>query len=222
MAEVIPAIIVKNFTQLQEKVSLVKEYVNVVQVDIVDGVFVHNTTWPYVGDQGELVALVSEERGLPFWEEVDYEFHLMIEKPEEHIEEWIKAGASRIIVQYEAVKDMHAIIDQCRAVQVEVGIAIKPSTNISVLEPFIHQIDCIQCMGSDELGRHGAPLDLSVLEKIKTLREKYPEMNIAIDIGVHENTVRELMDAGVDTLVAGSAIFDAENTAEVIANFQNM
>ncbi len=115
---------------------------------------------------------------------------------------------------------MQEIIDQCKAVSVEIGIALKPSTDNELLTPFISQIDCIQCMGNEELGRHGSPLDVSVLEKIKTLREKYPEMNIAIDIGVHEETASSLVDAGVDTLVAGSAIFNVENIAKAIEDLK--
>lgn len=220
MTQVIPAIITKNFKHLEDKIVLVKDYCDFVQVDITDGKFTFNMTWPYTGDQGEFAALLSEEKGLPFWDEVDYEFHLMIEKPEEVVDQWIKIGASRIIVQYEAVTDMQHIIDQCKVAQVQIGIALKPSTDIGVLDEYIEHIDCIQCMGNEELGRHGSPLDLSVLEKIKTLREKYPEMNIAIDIGVHPDTASSLVDAGVDTLVAGSAIFDVENIAEAIENLR--
>ncbi len=220
MTIVVPAIITKNFKLLEEKVSLVKDFVEYVQVDITDGKFTHNITWPYVGDTGEYAQLVQEEIGLPFWEEVDYEFHLMVEKPELTVSDWIKAGASRIIIQFESTTEMRAIIDMCHAASVEVGIALKPSTDSELLVPFISDICCIQCMGNEELGRHGAPLDMSVLEKIKMLREKYPNMNIAIDIGVHEDTVNDLVDAGADTLVAGSAIFDAENIEQAIRDLE--
>lgn len=222
MTHVTPAIIVKNFKQLEEKISLVKDYVDFVQVDITDGKFTHNLTWPYIGDEGEYSQLVTEERGLPFWEEVDYEFHLMVERPEDTVGDWIKMGASRIIVQIESTENMQGIIDQCKGASVQVGIALKPSTDIEFLVPFIGEIDCIQCMGNEELGRHGAPLDVSVLEKIKTLREKYPEINIAIDIGVHADTAESLVDAGADTLVAGSAIFDAENIKQAISDLSQV
>ncbi len=220
MTSVTPAIIVKNFKQLEDKIALVKDYCDFVQVDITDGKFTHNQTWPYIGDNGEYAQLATEEIGLPFWEEVDYEFHLMVEKPEETVADWIKMGASRIIVQIESTEKMQEIIDQCKASSVEIGIALKPSTDNELLAPFIEHINCIQCMGNDELGRHGAPLDVEVLEKIKELREKYPEMNIAIDIGVHQETVGDLIDAGVDTLVAGSAIFDAENIEAAIRDLE--
>ncbi|MHB1316426.1 MAG: ribulose-phosphate 3-epimerase [Minisyncoccota bacterium] len=220
MTEVIPAIIVKNFKQLEEKVSLVKDYVSFVQVDITDGKFTHNITWPYTGDEGELEKLVGEDSGLPFWEDVDYEFHLMIENPEVTIEQWIKMGASRIVVQIESVTDMQSIIDQCKAAEVKLGIALRPSTDIEVIGKYINDIDCIQCMGNEELGRHGSSLDISVLDKIRILREKYPDMRIAIDIGVHEDTVSMILDAGADVLVAGSAIFDAENIRDAIENLR--
>jgi len=222
MTIVIPAIITKNFTQLENKVALVKDYTEFVQVDITDGKFTHNMTWPYIGDEGEYAQLVTEEIGLPFWEEVDYEFHLMIEKPEETVGEWIKIGASRIIIQIESTEKMQEIIDQCKTAGVAVGIALKPSTDNKLLAPYTEQIDCIQCMGNEELGRHGAPLDVSVLEKIKFLRETYPDINIAIDIGVHKETAGDLVDAGADTLVAGSAIFDTENVAEAIRYFEEI
>jgi len=220
MITVIPAIITKNFKHLEDKISLVKDFVDSVQVDITDGKFTYNLTWPYTGDAGEYAQLATEEIGLPFWEEVDYEFHLMIEKPEDTLGDWIKMGASRIIVHIESTEKMQEIIDVCKAASVEIGIALKPGTDNELLVPFVGQIDCIQCMGNEELGRHGAPLDVSVLEKIKNLREKYPEMNIAIDIGVHADTASSLVDAGVDTLVAGSAIFDAENIEAAIRDLE--
>lgn len=220
MTQVIPAIIVKNFKQLEERVSEIKDFVDLVQVDITDGVFTHNMTWPYMGDTGELASLMQEDIGLPFWEDIDYEFHLMIEKPEESIGQWIKIGASRIVVQLESVIDMQRIIDECRASQVGVGIAIKPSTDISILHQYISDIDCIQCMGNEELGRHGSPLDLTVVEKIKTLREQYPDIDIAIDIGVHLDTASMLVDAGVTKLVAGSAIFDSPNKESAIRDLE--
>jgi len=214
MTKVIPAIIAKNFKHIEEKVSKVKDFVDVVQVDIVDGIFVPKATWPYVGDEGELAQLVSQEMGLPFWEDVDYEFHLMIEKPEATIGQWIAMGASRIIVQIETVTDMNAIIEECKASQVQVGTALKPSTDNSVLTPWVEKIDCIQCMGNDILGRHGVPLEQDVLEKIHTLRTMYPDMEISIDIGVNKDTVAELVDAGVTTFVAGSAVFEGEGSIE--------
>lgn len=208
MTTVIPAIIARNFKQIEERVLEVKDFVNMVQVDIVDGVFVPKATWPYVGDEGEYARLVDQEIGLPFWEDVDYEFHLMIEKPEDTIGQWISMGASRIIVQIETVSDMNAIIEQCKASQVQVGIALKPSTDINTLSLWVEKIDYIQCMGNDMLGRHGVPLQAGVLEKIRTLRTLYPDMEISIDIGVNKDTVTDLVDAGVTTLVAGSAVFE--------------
>src|ERR1700735_3900520 len=101
--QVVPAIIPKDFTELGEEVSKVKEYVSLVQVDVADGIYVHTKTWPYINDTGEYANLVEEMIGLPEWEDIDYEMHLMVEHPETVVEDWIKAGANSIIVPIETV-----------------------------------------------------------------------------------------------------------------------
>ena len=208
MASIIPAIIPSSFQHLQSEVEKVKDLVSLVQVDIADGLFVKNKTWPYVGDTGEFEKLTREELGLPFWEDVDYEFHLMIENPQACIEDWIHAGASSIIVQIEARTDMESVIAMCKAAEVSFGLSLKPSTDISKISPFVDKIDFLQCMGSNDLGHHGATLDVSVYDKIKQLHTLYPNVPIAVDIGVSEETAPKFVAAGATKLVSGGAIFE--------------
>src|SRR6185369_1128880 len=101
MAEVVPAIIPENFEHLTAEVEKIKDFVNLVQVDIADGVFDNDRTWPFIGDKGDFEKLLSEEVGLPFWEDLDYEFHLMIDEPEKSLDNWIRIGATNIIVHIE-------------------------------------------------------------------------------------------------------------------------
>src|SRR5574337_1281408 len=103
MVEIIPAVIPEKFSDIEHEVQKVKDLVKLVQIDIDDGRFVEAKSWPYVGDTGEFEKLIKEEIGLPFWEDVDYEFHLMIENPEQSLENWIRLGASGIIVQVESI-----------------------------------------------------------------------------------------------------------------------
>ncbi len=222
MAEIIPAIIPKDFRHLREQVGIVKDLVNTVQIDICDGIFVKNQSWPYRGDEGEFEQLSREEIGLPCWEDVNYEFHLMIADPEATLEEWIALGATSIVVHIEAVKNMELIIDMCRGSEVKIGLAIKPSTPLSALAPYGEQIDCIQCMGSDDIGHHGAELDKRVVEKIRELRDFYPEMPIAIDIGVTEESAQELVDAGATRLVSTTAIYDSGHIEDTISYFRGL
>ncbi len=222
MTTIVPAIIPESFSHLHNEVAKVKDFVSLIQIDIADGKFVKNKTWPYTGDEGEFEKLLREEIILPFWEDVDYEFHLMIESPEKTLEDWIKIGANGIIVQIEAVSDMEGIISMAKVSGVSLGLSIKPSTDIKKVAQVSRQIDFLQCMGSDDLGYHGAKFDNLVLEKIKQLRNLYPDLPIAVDIGVSKETAPDLISAGATKLISGGAIFQSGNIAEIIKFFQNL
>jgi ribulose-phosphate 3-epimerase len=222
MTQVVPAIIPKDFKYLEVEINKVKDYASLVQIDITDGIFTKNKTWPYVGDTGEFAKLVEEELGLPSWEDMDYEMHLMVEHPETVVEDWVKAGVSSIVVHVESITEesMEAIIALCKAAEVLVGLAIKPSTQTGRLAPYGDRIDFIQCMGSDDLGHHGAELNPAIFGRLKELREIYPDMILAVDIGVSEETASELVKAGATKLVAGHAVFENGNIEEAIKNLE--
>jgi ribulose-phosphate 3-epimerase len=221
MTTIVPAIIPKKFSDIVFDVERIKDVVEKVQIDICDGVFVKNTTWPYVGDTGEWPELVSEIIGLPFWEEIDYEFHLMVEHPEAVVRDYINAGASSLVVQVETVTNMKEISDICKASSVNLVVSLKPSTPVATLAQYEGLFDSIQCMGSNALGRHGVNLDETVYEKIRELKKIYSGIPLAIDIGVTNETAPLLVDAGVDVLVAGSAIFESDDVGEEIELLRN-
>jgi ribulose-phosphate 3-epimerase len=200
----------------------VKDFVDCVQVDISDGLFTKFRTWPYIGDTGEMEQLRIQEIGLPFWEDIDYEFHLMVTEPETVVGDWILAGASSIVVHLEAVNDMEAISKMCKASEVSLGLALKPSTDSALIKQYAEVIDCIQCMGSNDLGHHDAVLDESTFARIEKLRELYPNKDIAIDIGVTELTAPQFVDAGVTKLISGGAIFESGDRKEVIEYFRSL
>ncbi len=216
MTKVLPAIIPVNKTQLTEEIEKVSHFADLIQVDISDGVFTNTRTWPYNGqDRDYFEKLKTEEEGWPKWEETDVELHLMVRNPETVLEEWIATGVSSIVAHIEATEDFQKVIDICREKNVSVGIAIKPSTDISKIENFVPQVDFIQVMGSDLLGKHGVELEEKSLEMIKSLRMKFGECIIAIDIGVTEDNAETLVDAGVNKLISGGAILNSDNPKEV-------
>jgi pentose-5-phosphate-3-epimerase len=92
---------------------------------------------------------------------------------------------------------------------------MKPVTEIKEIEKFIPQVDFVQIMGSDSLGKHGISLEEKAVEKIKMLRASYPESIIGIDIGVNTDTSEILISAGANKLIAGSAILDAVDSEAV-------
>jgi ribulose-phosphate 3-epimerase len=216
MITVVPAIIPHTKEQLEEEIKKVAGFAPLVQIDISDGIFVPTKTWPYNGRDEEFFrSLKSEEVGLPMWEDVNFEVHLMVKNPEDVVRDWIYTGAGTIVAHIEATENFQKVIDICRENIVSVGIAIKPSTDISKIDEFVPEVDFIQCMGSDLLGKHGVELEEKAIEQIKTLRRKYPDSIIGIDIGVTEDSAENLVLAGATKLIVGSAILDSDDPEEV-------
>jgi ribulose-phosphate 3-epimerase len=223
MTQVVPALIPHTKAQLEEEISKVSGFAPTIQIDVSDGDFTPIKTWPYNGRDTEYFEkLKGEEEGLPKWQDIDFEIHLMVRNPENVLSDWIKTGAGTIVAHIEATDDFQKVIDMCRESQVSVGVAIKPGTDFSKLEKVISEVDFVQVMGSDELGKHGVELEESAIEMIKKLRRQYPDCIIAIDIGVNEESAEMLTSIGVSKLITGSAVLDAENPEEVFKYFSSL
>lgn len=216
MFKVVPSIIPNSREELENQIELVAPFVRLVQVDICDGIFARPKTWPYnANDVGFFEELKREETGWPKWENVEIEIHLMVQNPETVCQDWIKTGVTSIVAHIEATQNFQKVIDICRGSNVEIWVAIKPGTDVNLLAPFVSQVDGIQVMGSDNIGSQGVELTDTAVEKIKLLRQMYPESIIAVDIGVNLETKDELISAGATKLISGSAILEAENSKEV-------
>ena len=219
MIEVIPAILPKNYEELKNEIALVRGVAKFVQIDICDGVFVKNITWPFLGAgfDEHFKKILNGEEGMPFWEDIDFELDLMVANAVENFDLYTKLGAKRIIFHLEAVGNIEEFKNFLEGVDIyikdsiQMGVAINPSTSLEQLFPLIAQVDFVQCMGNDKIGYHGVELDEKIYEKIKILREKYPDIPIAVDIGVNERTIPILIKAGATKLVAGSAIFNSSD-----------
>lgn len=221
--QTLPAIIPQDKNQLEEEIKLVSGFANLIQVDICDGVFAPNKTWPYNGRDLEYFnSLKKEDTGWPEWEKVDVELHLMVEHPERVVEDWIKTGVSSIVAHIESTEHFQEVIDICKDRSVSIGLALKPSTDLSKLTPFIDQVDFLQVMGSDKIGHHGEKLTEEALSTLSALRERYKDAIIAIDIGVTEETAEKVIAAGANKLIVGGAIINAENPKKVFENLSNL
>ncbi len=235
MIEIIPAIMPDTYEDLLSKAGRVKGLVPLAQIDIMDGAFVKSKSWPYSegGTKREphFVALMAQDEGMPFWEDLDYEIDLMIGEPEKHIDEWLPLGASRLIFHIESIKDMdlfwghdmwkEGARDIGGEKVVQLGLALNPDTSLDAIHPYISKIDFVQCMGIAKIGYQSQPFDERVLTQINALRVAYPNLPISVDGGVNMDTARLLKDAGATRLVSGSAIFGAEYPAEAIADLHN-
>lgn len=230
MIEVIPAILPKNYENLKNEIALVRGVVPLVQIDICDGIFTKNRTWPFLGGDfdAHFNRILNEEEGMPFWEDIDFELDLMVVDAVENFDIYTKLGPKRIIFHIEAVGNLESFKDFLEGMDmyirdsIQIGVAINPGTDLDKILPLISHSDFVQLMGNDNLGSHGVELDEKVYERAKTLREQYPELPIAVDIGVNESTAPSLVDAGVTKLVSGSAIFNASDIIDVIERFRNL
>ncbi len=222
MTEIIPAIIPKNINDLKEKLEKVRRIARFIQIDIIDGKFAPRPSWPYgEGDKESFGKIISEKEGLPFWEDFDFEADLMIENPENAIDDFIKAGFTRLIVHIESTTNLEKIISRARELGTSICLAENIQTPNEEMEKWIDKIDGVQLMGISRIGFQGEPFDDGVISKIKYLRERYPDLIISIDGGVNLESAPRLISAGANRLVAGSAIFESEDIKGTIKKLQN-
>lgn len=230
MVEIIPAIMPHNFQDLEDHARRVCALVPLVQIDVMDGKFVHDASWPYFeGDDKTFSALVKNEQRLPFYDELSYEVDLMVDEPEQVVEDWMSAGVRRIIIHIESTTNMSTIIRDVKIRttstaskhigQVSLGVALNSTTDIAEIEPFIDDIDFVQCMGIAEIGKQGEPFDERVYDQLRKLRKARPALVLSVDGGVHLENARELVVAGANRLVSGSEIFESAKPSETINAF---
>ena len=217
--EIIPAVLPKSFADLESHLSVIHSVAKMVQVDIVDGRFAHNKTWPYK-DHETFEKIVAEEHGLPFWDDLDFEFDLMIQDPHLDIIKFIQAGGSRMVVHADAAGALEGLRilaeakGEAGAFSITTGLALLPSMQPDVLESFESLFDYVQVMGINKVGHQGEAFEPHSLALIERLRRRYPDLVIQVDGGVNLETIESLVLAGANRLVVGSAIFGEDNPEE--------
>lgn len=233
MTEIIPAIMPRSFTELREYVEQAKGLVGMMQIDVMDGVFVPEKNWPYTdGDYEGFLRLAEGDESLDSWAEMDFEADLMVKNPETEIKKWFDAGARRVVVHIESTDALPSILslmkDNAHARHEEdsffspreIGLALSLDTPTDSLDPWLRDIQFVQFMGIAKIGYQGEPFDERVIQKIKEFREKYPDVTISVDGGVSLETAPRLIEAGASRLIAGSAIWKSEDIEETIERFR--
>lgn len=229
----IPGVLEKTKLAIQTKVAKLYEMgIQNVQLDICDGFYTKEPTWPYSTESGEedVIQIAEGEDGLPYWQDINYELDLMVRDASKNFALFTSLGGSRLTFHLEAeigeeesdFADFLAGIDRDTKENIEIGLAILPTTEIRSLEKFMSNIDYVQCMGIDEVGLQGIPFDTKVIEKVKELRKTYPDLEIQVDGGVNLENAKLLKEAGADRIIVGSAIWKSQNIIETIENFENI
>ena len=187
-----------------------------IHVDVMDNQFVPNLTI------GPPVVKSLRSKTQKF-----LDVHMMVIDPEKLVEPFAKAGADMITFHIEAAADPLGIIDLIRSSGTQVGISLKPSTPVSDIEPFFDKIDLILVM-SVEPGFGGQGYINGSTERIIEIKQKLTEqclqdrVLIEVDGGIKLHNAKEVVDAGADVLVAGSAIFGTDDPARTIKEFYNI
>lgn len=213
--EIIPAIMPKSYSDIDEHVSKVFKHVEYVQLDIMDGNFVEEKTWPFFDKNKQSAReLMEGEIKLPYFDKVKYEFDLMVKSPEIDLKKYIKLGANRLIVHVNSIDDMDLFLKEVKDLDVEWGIAFLTTDKISDFKDLILKAHFVQLMGIENIGYQGQGFDPRVLDQIIKVRDIKPDCIISIDGAVNLETAYDLTSAGASRLVSGSTVFGV-NAPEV-------
>ena len=205
-----PSLLSADFTRLGDELASVKQAgADWIHVDVMDGHFVPNITLgPFI------VEAVKRATDLPL------DVHLMIERPERYIEDFVRAGANSVCVQVEVCPHLHRTIAQIREAGARACVVLNPSTPAAAVEVVLGDVDQVLVMTVNP-GFGGQKFIESMLPKIETLRgwidENGLDVALEVDGGVAPETIGRAAAAGADVFVAGSAVFGAPDRAEAIA-----
>ena len=213
MIKIAPSILSADFSKLGEEINtVVTAGADLVHIDVMDGQFVPNIT---LGSP--VVAALRKTTKTPF------DVHLMVENPENQIDAFAKAGADIITFHAEAAKHMHRIVQSIKEHNIKVGIALNPGTSLALIEEVLPDLDMVLLMTVNP-GFGGQKFIPSVLDKIERLRDIIDtnEFNIDIEVdgGINLDTAKQVIEAGANILVAGSAIYNADNMKQMISDLK--
>ncbi len=207
-----PSLLAADFTRLGEQIRETEQCgAQFLHIDVMDGIFVPSISF-----------------GMPLIESIRpatkqfFDVHLMIVEPERYIQEFVDCGADGITFHLEATKDPGMVIDRIHQAGAKAGISIKPGTPVEEVYPYLADVDLVLVM-SVEPGFGGQSFLPESYERIRKIREYMDEhqltAHLEVDGGIGKKNVREVMEAGADVFVAGSAIFRKRSIEDNIRMF---
>ena len=204
MIQLAPSILSADFSKLEEDVKAIeKGGAHLIHVDVMDGHFVPNISF----GASVMKSLLGKTK-------VPFDVHLMIENPDKYLEDFITPDTEYITVHQEACTHLHRTIQHIKSKGIKAGVSLNPATPLETLNYVLEDLDMVLIMSVNP-GFGGQKLIPQVLGKVKELAEIKKERNldflIEIDGGVNLDNVREVVDAGVEIVVAGSAVFKADD-----------
>jgi len=207
--KIAPSILSADFARLGEEIKAVEAAgADIIHVDVMDGHFVPNIT---IGPL--IVEAARRSTKLPL------DVHLMIENPERYVADFAKAGADYLVVHVETGYHLHRLVQSIRELKVKAGVSLNPATTLSSLDHILPDLDMVVIMSVNP-GFGGQSYIQSATPKIRALRKRIDELGlkteIEVDGGVKPENAAEVIAAGADILVAGSAVFGKKDYAAAI------
>ncbi|MDR2939015.1 MAG: ribulose-phosphate 3-epimerase [Clostridiales bacterium] len=214
MFKLAPSILAADFTQLGYQIKQIEESgAHYLHIDVMDGLFVPNIS---LGQP--VIKSIRKATDMTF------DVHLMIDSPDRYIEEFANAGADIINVHVEAVPDIDASIRKIKSCNKRAAITVKPNTDIEVVYPFLGLVDMVLIM-SVEPGFGGQKLIPGALKKAEKLAGHITNNNlfteIEMDGGINMENIKDVLNAGVNVAVVGSAIFGSSDIKKSVRDFYN-
>jgi ribulose-phosphate 3-epimerase len=213
--DIAPSILSADFSRLADEISRVENAgADILHLDVMDGHFVPNIT---IGPP--VVASIRKSTRLLL------DVHLMIERPENFLEDFIRAGADWISVHVEADRHLDRTLNYLKEKGIRAGVALNPATPLSSLDEVLHLLDFVLIMTVNP-GFGGQKFIPSTLEKIRKLKRLAKSDayrgRIEVDGGIDAGNLSNVLDAGADVIVAGSAIFGREDAAEAVLEMKRI
>ena len=210
-----PSLLSANFCNLEKDIEMLNNsQADWLHVDVMDGVFVPNISFGQ-----PVIKHIKKIAKKPL------DVHLMIVEPDKFFEDYKNCGADIITVHYEACTHLHRSLSKIRQLGMKAGVVLNPHTPVCVLEDIIEMCDLVLLMSVNP-GFGGQSFIENTYSKIKTLKQlierKNPNCLIEIDGGVNTANYKKLIEAGTDVLVAGNAVFAAENPTETIKQLKTI
>jgi ribulose-phosphate 3-epimerase len=212
MNRLAPSILSADFSRLGEQVAQIEAAgAQVLHVDVMDGHFVPNISFGAV-----VMKSLSGKTRLPF------DVHLMIENPDQYLEDFVTDNTEIITVHAEACPHLHRTIQHIKSLGIKAGVSLNPATPLSALDAIFEELDLVLLMSVNP-GFGGQKFIPSSMNKIKALKEmkdrRNPGLEISIDGGINLQNVKEVADAGVELIVAGSSVFGAPDIGTSVKEF---
>ena len=209
MVKIAPSILSADFSKLGEDIKAIdKGGADFIHIDVMDGSFVPNISFGF--------PIMKSIRKLT---DKVFDVHLMIDNPSNYIDDFIAAGADLITVHYEADRHIDRTINYIKSKGIMAGVALNPGTPVSVLKNLIPSLDMVLIMSVNP-GFGGQKFITYSLDKIKEVKELSrklnPELLIQVDGGIGSSNAKEVIEAGGNVLVAGSAVFNGGDVSENI------